>query len=62
MPFVVCFSYSGLKVKKMSDDPVCQGCGIHLSEDENYACGDCADWWAMEGMEISELMRSESDE
>lgn len=49
-------------MKQQPDDPVCQGCGIPLSEDENYACGDCAEWWAMEGMEISELMRSESDE
>lgn len=62
MPFVVYFSYSGLKVKKMNDDPVCQGCGIPLSEDEVYCCEDCTDWWSLNGVEVSELMRSESDE
>jgi predicted amidophosphoribosyltransferase len=43
----------------MNDDPVCQGCGTPLSDDETYACADCADWWAMMGHDIE---RREGDE
>lgn len=46
----------------MSDEPTCAGCGIPLSPDEVYACADCSDWWEMTGVEISEQLRSESDE
>ncbi|WP_447867523.1 protein NinF [Rahnella bonaserana] len=44
-----------------SDQPVCQGCGVPLSPDENYCCEDCTDWWALNGVEVSEHLRSESD-
>jgi hypothetical protein len=44
---------------QMNDDPVCQGCGTPLSDDETYACADCADWWAMMGHDIE---RREGDE
>lgn len=46
----------------MSEESVCQGCGVPLSPDENYCCEDCTDWWALNGVEVSEHLRSESDE
>ena len=45
----------------MNEESLCAGCGIPLSPDECYACSDCSDWWAMNGVEISDHIRSESD-
>ena len=43
----------------MDDDPLCQGCGIPLSEDQTYACDDCYHLWAMTGYDVE---RSRGDE
>lgn len=42
-----------------SDQPVCQGCGIPLSPDENYCCEDCSARWLMQA---DKQERSESDD
>ncbi|MFU0812517.1 MAG: hypothetical protein ACFWUG_00550 [Rahnella inusitata] len=46
----------------VDEEPVCLGCGQPLSPDENYACDGCASWWSMDGFEVAEHIRSESDE
>lgn len=46
----------------VDEEPVCLGCGHPLSPDETYACSDCASWWEMNGFEVSEHLRIESDE
>lgn len=43
----------------MNDDPLCQGCGIPLSEDESYACQDCDHLWSMTGYNIERNRENE---
>lgn len=40
----------------------CAACGMALAEDETHVCGDCEGFFEMGGVEISEHLRSESDE
>lgn len=40
----------------------CAACGMALAEDETHCCNDCASFFEMVGVEVSEHMRSESDE
>ncbi|MBF7978101.1 MULTISPECIES: protein NinF [Rahnella] len=40
----------------------CAACGMALAEDETHVCGDCESFFAMDGIELSEHLRSESDE
>ena len=42
----------GSAMNGTDDEPTCAGCGIPLSPDEVYACADCSDWWAMNGLDI----------
>jgi len=44
------------------DELVCQGCGTPLSEDETYACEDCASWWGMCGYDIERSREDENPE
>lgn len=41
-----------MKNPMRDDEPTCAGCGIPLSPDEVYACADCSDWLAMNGLDI----------
>ena len=47
-----------------SDSPAscCAACGMALAEDETHVCGDCESFFALGGVEVSEHLRSESDE
>jgi hypothetical protein len=47
-----------------SDSPAscCAACGMALAEDEVHVCGDCESFFEMGGVEVSEHLRSESDE
>lgn len=40
----------------------CAACGMALAEDETHVCGDCESFFEMGGVEVSEHLRSESDE
>ena len=41
-------------------EPVCEGCGIPLSEDECYACADCCDLWEL--LDPNGYMAGDDDE
>ncbi|THD53189.1 hypothetical protein ERD95_06015 [Enterobacteriaceae bacterium ML5] len=41
---------------------ICASCGMALAEDETHVCGDCESFFEMGGVEVSEKLRSESDE
>lgn len=45
----------------MTEEYRCAGCGIPLSPDECYACSDCSDWWAINGLDI-EKEKGKGDE
>ncbi|MBU9823168.1 hypothetical protein J1782_25075 [Rahnella sp. BCC 1045] len=40
----------------------CAACGMALAGDETHCCNDCASFFEMGGVEVSEHLRSESDE
>lgn len=40
----------------------CAACGMALAEDEVHVCEDCESFFALGGVEVSEHLRSESDE
>lgn len=40
----------------------CAACGMALAEDEVHVCEDCEIFFALGGVEVSEHLRSESDE
>lgn len=44
-----------------SPDTPCAACGMALAEDETHCCNDCASFFEMGGVEVSEHLRSESD-
>jgi len=40
----------------------CAACGMALAESEVYVCESCESFFALGGVEVSEQMRSESDD
>lgn len=47
--------------KELASTP-CAACGMALDESEVYVCESCESFFALGGVEVSEHMRSESDE
>lgn len=47
-----------------SDSPAtpCAYCGMALAEEETHVCSDCASFFEMGGVEVSEHLRGESDD
>lgn len=45
-----------------SPDTPCAACGMALAESEVYVCESCESFFALGGVEVSEHLRSESDE